>query len=242
MRLSRTPESGERARKAEEGNHANGRALTQLAFLGPAIVLVAVITLLSVCMLLAVSQAMGGFDSEVVSKLSQEYGSREVLQLLGIGIASAVLIRQSLIANRRARAIEEASAAQAGTARAHATANLNTEKGQRQERLKNAIEHLGSNSGALRLGWLRALPPRRGDRIASADGARHPLCPYSPDDKRGQVQGHVPDRAVGGNSKPLGPAVRVRTRSLFGLPDPLARRSAERCRPSGGTTSGGPFE
>ena len=63
-----------------------------------------------------------------------------------------MLMLQALIANKRANAMEEAAAAQAGAARAHATANLNTEKGQRQERLKNAIEHLGSDSESVRLG------------------------------------------------------------------------------------------
>ncbi|MDE0104624.1 MAG: pentapeptide repeat-containing protein [Bryobacterales bacterium] len=59
---------------------------------------------------------------------------------------------QALIANKRAKAMEEAAMAQAGAAKEQATANLNTERGQRQERLKNAIEHLGSDSESLRLG------------------------------------------------------------------------------------------
>ena len=59
---------------------------------------------------------------------------------------------QALIANKRAKAMEEAAAAQASAAREQARANLNTENGQRQERLKNAIEHLGSDSDSVRLG------------------------------------------------------------------------------------------
>ena len=74
------------------------------------------------------------------------------MQLLGIGVAGAVLMLQALIANRRASAMEEAAAAQAGAVEAYATANFNAEKGQRQERLKNAIEHLGNGSESVRLG------------------------------------------------------------------------------------------
>ena len=89
---------------------------------------------------------------DMVSWLSPLSSAREVLQFLGIGVAGAVLMLQALIANKRAKAMEEAAMAQAGAAKEQATANLNTERGQRQERLKNAIEHLGSDSESLRLG------------------------------------------------------------------------------------------
>ena len=120
------------------------------------IVLIAVIALLVVAVLLIVSltvlRALELCCLDIVSKLTEFSASREVLQLLGIGIAGALLMLQALIANKRARAMEEAAAAQAGAAQAQATANLNTEEGQRQERLKNAIEHLGSGSESVRLG------------------------------------------------------------------------------------------
>ena len=120
------------------------------------VILIAVIALLIVAVflivLLTVLEALEWCCLDIVSKLSELSGSREVLQLLGIGIAGVVLMLQALIANRRARAMEEAAAAQAGAARAHAAANLTTENGQRQERLKNAIEHLGSGSESVRLG------------------------------------------------------------------------------------------
>ena len=119
------------------------------------IVLIAVIALLVVTVLLIVSltvlRALELCCVDIVSKLTEFSASREVLQLLGIGIAGALLMLQALIANKRARAMEEAAAAQAGAAQAQATANLNTEGGQRQERLKNAIEHLGSGSESVRL-------------------------------------------------------------------------------------------
>ena len=66
---------------------------------------------------------------------------------------------QALASYRRAKAMEdaanaqaEASKAQAKGAKAQAKANQHTEHGQRQERFKNAIEHLGHKSVSVRLG------------------------------------------------------------------------------------------
>lgn len=115
-------------------------------------ILIAIIVSLAAAILLTVLVALGWFDFEVVSKFSASSSVREILQFLGIGIAGAVLLLQALIADRRAKAMEDAAAAQAAAAGAHAKANLNTEKGQRQERLKNAVEHLGSDSESVRLG------------------------------------------------------------------------------------------
>ena len=69
----------------------------------------------------------------------------EILTFLGIGMGGILLALQAVIANRRAKAMENAANAQA-------EANRNTERGQRQERLKNAIEHLGHSSDSVRLG------------------------------------------------------------------------------------------
>ena len=83
----------------------------------------------------------------------------EALKFLGIGMGGAVLALQAVIANKRAKAMGEAADAQARAADAQASAtkeqakaNENTERGQRQERLKNAIEHLGHSSDSVRLG------------------------------------------------------------------------------------------
>ena len=83
----------------------------------------------------------------------------EALKFLGIGMGGAVLALQALIANKRAQAMGEAADAQARAADAQARAtkeqakaNENTERGQRQERLKNAIEHLGHEKVSVRLG------------------------------------------------------------------------------------------
>ena len=70
---------------------------------------------------------------------------KELLTFLGIGMGGVLLGIQATIANNRAKAMEDAANAQA-------EANRNTEKGQRQERLKNAIEHLGNQSDSMRLG------------------------------------------------------------------------------------------
>ena len=66
---------------------------------------------------------------------------------------------QAIASYRRAKAMEDAAKAQAAGAqaqaagaKAQAAANQNTERGQRQERLKNAIEHLGHSSDSVRLG------------------------------------------------------------------------------------------
>ncbi len=69
----------------------------------------------------------------------------KILTFLGIGMGGILLALQAVIANKRAQAMES-------TANAQVEANRNTERGQRQERLKNAIEHLGHASDSVRLG------------------------------------------------------------------------------------------
>ena len=76
----------------------------------------------------------------------------KILTFLGIGMGGILLALQAVIANRRARAMEDAANAQAKATEEQAKANENTERGQRQERLKNAIEHLGHISDSVRLG------------------------------------------------------------------------------------------
>ena len=77
--------------------------------------------------------------------LNEQNSKYSVLRVLGFGMGGILLALQALIANRRAKAMQN-------TARAQLEANRNTEQGQRQERLKNAIEHLGNRSGSIRLG------------------------------------------------------------------------------------------
>ena len=91
--------------------------------------------------------------------LSEENEKNKILTFLGIGMGGILLALQAVIANRRAKALEDTAKAQADAAQAQAKAteeqakaNQNAERGQRQERLKNAIEHLGHNSDSVRLG------------------------------------------------------------------------------------------
>ena len=76
----------------------------------------------------------------------------EALKFLGIGMGGIVLVSQAFISYKRAKAMENAAKAQAKATEEQAEANVYTEQGQRQERLKNAIEHLGHNSVSIRLG------------------------------------------------------------------------------------------
>ena len=76
----------------------------------------------------------------------------EALKLLGIGMGGLLLALQALMSYRRATAMEDAANAQAKATEHQARANQTIERGQRQERLKNAIEHLGHESDSVRLG------------------------------------------------------------------------------------------
>ena len=69
----------------------------------------------------------------------------KVLKTIGFCIVGVLLVWQAWAANKRANAID-------ATAREQANATKNTEAGQRQERLKNAIEHLGHKRDSVRMG------------------------------------------------------------------------------------------
>ena len=83
----------------------------------------------------------------------------EVLKFLGIGMGGILVALQALMSYKRAKAMEDTAQAQADAANAQARAteeqakaNQHTEQGQRQERFRNAIEHLGHKSDSVRLG------------------------------------------------------------------------------------------
>ena len=83
----------------------------------------------------------------------------EALKFLGIGMGGILLALQALMSYKRAKAMEQTAEAQANAANAQARAteeqakaNEHTERGQRQDRLKNAIEHLGHEKDSVRLG------------------------------------------------------------------------------------------
>ena len=82
-----------------------------------------------------------------------------ILEFVGVGMGGVLLAIGAAIAHRRAVAMEDAAKAQAKAAeaqakaaKAQAEANKGAENGRRQERLKNAIEHLGHESDSVRLG------------------------------------------------------------------------------------------
>lgn len=108
-----------------------------------------------------------------ISKLLGLCEKSEVLKFIGIGMGGILLALQALMSYKRAKALEDTAQAQADAAQAQADnaqaqanaanaqakateeqakANQHVEQGQRQERMKNAIEHLGHRSDSVRLG------------------------------------------------------------------------------------------
>ena len=87
-----------------------------------------------------------------ISKLLGLSDKNDALKFLGIGMGGILIALQALMSYRRAKAMEDTAEAQADAAKAQADAVSKTEQGQRQERLKNAIEHLGHKSDSVRLG------------------------------------------------------------------------------------------
>ena len=98
-----------------------------------------------IVLLVTVLLAVAFWDWQFMFRFLGLSEKSEVLKYLGISVGGLVLMLQAVIANRRANAMQQ-------TAEAQARANENTEHGLRQERLKNAIEHLGSESESVRLG------------------------------------------------------------------------------------------
>ena len=86
-----------------------------------------------------------GYIGQLLGLSGKDGLKNEILTFLGLSMGGVLLALQAVIANKRAKAMENAANAQA-------KANENTERGQRQERLKNAIEHLGHDSVSIRLG------------------------------------------------------------------------------------------
>ena len=113
---------------------------------------VGILWFLLFCLLAAFVGVMCSQNPTWAFKRLGEYDKFEVLKFLGIGMGGILLALQALASHRRARAMETAATAQAIATMEQAIANLHTEQGQRQERLKNAIEHLGHASDTVRLG------------------------------------------------------------------------------------------
>ena len=104
--------------------------------------------------------ASKSFEACVLESLGLKNNEKyEALKFLGIGMGGLLVALQALMSYKRAKAMEATAEAQADAAKAQAKAteeqakaNQHTEKGQRQERLKSAIEHLGHKKDSVRLG------------------------------------------------------------------------------------------
>ena len=81
-----------------------------------------------------------------------ESDKKGALSFIGVAMGGTLLALNAVASHRRAKAIEKTATAQANAMNAQAEANKQTEHGRRQERFKNAIEHLGHESAAVRLG------------------------------------------------------------------------------------------
>lgn len=93
----------------------------------------------------------------VIESLFGPLEKNDLLTFLGFSMGGILLAIRAVISNRRVGAIENTAKAQANVAEQQAKANLNIEQGQRQERLKNAIDHLGAASDSVRLGGVYEL-------------------------------------------------------------------------------------
>ena len=98
------------------------------------------------------SDSYGWHIEKLVKDLLGVEKKYDAVRFLGISIGGVLLVSQALISYKRAKAMDDTAKAQAKATEEQAKANKNTEKGQRQERLKNAIEHLGHTSDSVRLG------------------------------------------------------------------------------------------
>ena len=94
-----------------------------------------------------------------IGKLLGLSEKNRILTFLGLGMGGILIVMQVVIAREDTEAMRataeaqgRAAEAQAEAAKQQATANQHTEQGQRQERLKNAIEHLGHDKDSVRLG------------------------------------------------------------------------------------------
>ena len=105
-----------------------------------------VLLLVALAVVVMVSDSVACWLQELLG-VDKKY---DVLKAIGFCVAGVLLVWQAGAANKRANAID-------ATAREQAKATENTEEGQRQERLKNAIEHLGHGSDSVRMGGAHEL-------------------------------------------------------------------------------------
>lgn len=100
--------------------------------------LISVLVLLVLSFLVAMCSPNPDWSYQLLGLDSKAKPKNEVLKFLGLSMGGVLVALQALMSYKRANALEN-------------TVVL-TEKGQRQERMKNAIEHLGHASESVRLG------------------------------------------------------------------------------------------
>ena len=109
--------------------------------------------LLGILALLAVAFLLVGFDWwDGILWFLGELDKSAALSFIGVAMGGTLVALNGVASHRRAKAMEVAAKAQAKGMEAQAEANKQTERGRQQERFKNAIEHLGQDSAAVRLG------------------------------------------------------------------------------------------
>ena len=109
------------------------------------IVLIVLLILLVVIFVVVMSSENPEWIFNLLGIAEKGESKYETLKFLGIGMGGVLVALQALMSYKRAKAMEK-------TAKSQADAVLKTEQGQRQDRLKNAIEHLGHTSDSVRLG------------------------------------------------------------------------------------------
>ena len=123
-----------------------------------------------------------------ISKLLGLSEKNEVLKFLGISMGGILVALQALMSYEARQGDGEVPQnAQVKATKEQAKANENTEQGQRQERLKNAIEHLGHKSDSVRIGGayeLFHLVEDAENRKVAPNGVQHSLRSYLPNDRR----------------------------------------------------------
>ena len=142
-----------------------------------------IVVLLAVIVVFGITAA--DFSNFSYSLLGQEKKA-EVLKFLGFTMGGVLLALQAVVSHKRARAMEDAARAQAGATEQQAIANRFVERGQRQERLRSAIDHLGSQNIAVRLGARYELFNLAEDTIELRKVVLDILCAYIRETTKGQ--------------------------------------------------------
>lgn len=123
------------------------------------------------------AKMIGGYLG-LTKQLDASVPKNEILKFLGIGMGGILLAIQAVLSYIRAKAMEGAANAQANATEEQAKANQKAERGLRQERLKNAIEHLGQASASVRLGGAYELFHLAQDTVSLRQTVLDILCAH----------------------------------------------------------------